>query len=538
MLLALFCFLLWESDAPGVVWIRNGDSVARYIQVWVYDADAGCTNTAGKYSFNGWTLAAGASNSISRATATKIAWKNNISQWSPCIDIGGNTCFTAFYPTMSITAGCGGMAYWACWNIVGNYALGEDVSIIVFPTGTVSYMYDRQILAKGAMWSGCITNDAPFQIAINRGPVGGSSGSYTNSLVDAEQRDASGGLGTNSVVNPSPWDTNYTNQANSDPAGTNVSLGDKTIIEALKQLNETAAKEGTLQGLTNLIGAIGGVGGGTTVVTNNLSVGITNVVSVTNDFGPLSNQLATVSQAYTNDQAWGNTMRDIGKQANITTGMMQGTNAESATAAAQGVLSEGGTETGLQGIANAVGTAPSGESGGDGSVFEIPFPSASGFINVDPAVVMPGVPEAVRLVTTWLAILAVLLFMGEQYWKALHLYAASEGGGVPNLESDIPFIGNAAGFLLALVVPAAYLLIWISFWSFVLGAGWVEWLTSVHVNPVSHIATASPGAAYLINQFVNVELLLQLAWARLSWYYVGGKAAHLAISGSRFLFTK
>lgn len=254
------------------------------------------------------------------------------------------------------------------------------------------------------------------------------------------------------------------------------------------------------------------------------------------ELGAITNELGLIQRTLTNaPPGWG----DRGTLLEAINAAGMPTNKDAAIALARGVLGDVATES--DSVATAAGAgAPSGVGSGDASPLTFAFCGTT--ICLDPAEILPGIPALIKSVFSWLALLTCVLWMGEQYVQQARASAQAETGGVPNLNIDVPILGNALGVGVAIIVPVVYTLGWAAIFHFLFKLSGVDVessLTSLHaLNPFTAIGSVSGTALYLINEFFDVDLMLSLVWVRLSWYWVGGQLVFIFGMAARWLWGK
>jgi len=418
--------------------------------------------------------------------------------------------------------GCGAAPSTNCWHIrlinntFNRQTYGVTSNGIVVPAFTASIdptnAYEVSI---------CDTNWASYQAVIFNSDGGVNAfinGTYaTNagppSVSDQSQHD----LGSGSI---------YAGGTNAIPG---ASIGDNAIYQALSQMDQDLLRQ--LRSMSNTFSVL--------VTNSNFNTNINNVTNSTNvtvtnstDVAGLSNLLAEIRRNQTNEGGIG-----WGGIHGITNGWY-GTNWAVAQARALDALGDGYTSA--DSMETAIRAGPPADPGG-GSDAALTMAFVGHTISFDPAVIFPGMPDVIKLVISWLMIVQMLLWMGDQYLGMIKELGKVELGGVPDVDIDVPLYGNAIGVGLALAVPAIFLAAWLSLWHFIFGADFNLFTLagSAHAtNPFGLIGGHSGAALYLLQEFFNLELVLSLLWARLTWYFAGGKIIMLMYGGFRFLFGK
>lgn len=197
----------------------------------------------------------------------------------------------------------------------------------------------------------------------------------------------------------------------------------------------------------------------------------------------------------------------------------------------------GDTKGRMEGIASAAGQGPpTAAGGGSGTIFTFEFMGKP--FNMDPNTIFPGLPAIFRSVVSWVATFLTVAWMAKEYAGHCWAFSRAQLGGVPNVDSAIPFLGNALGVTIAVLVPVLYLGFTMTIWAFICG-GDLDMVGKIgtvrSTNPFTVIGNHSPGALYLLQQFIDLYIILGLAWTRISFYFVGGKLVFVWAALSRFL---
>src|ERR1017187_5163136 len=108
------------------------------------------------------------------------------------------------------------------------------------------------------------------------------------------------------------------------------------------------------------------------------------------------------------------------------------------------------------------------ETMGSGSIFHFQFAGQS--VNVDPVENFPAAVSMCQLVIRFLVSMAYIWSVGQMYVSCVKIYAASQTGGVPNMDvfaggEALTFGafggGNFIGFLVACIIPSVFLAIFV-----------------------------------------------------------------------------
>lgn len=338
----------------------------------------------------------------------------------------------------------------------------------------------------------------------------------------------SSAINTNADLYPASI-TLYAGGTNSIPG---ASVGDNAIYNAVRDMDQHLQH----LGLSNSVSVVNSnynanYNTNFNFNTNLTSVTITNPINITqtNWLDPnLSNLLAQVRHNQTN-------MGGLMGQMNYITNIFSATNGTLATARAVDAL--GDALTSAESVASAVQGGPPVDAGG-GASDGLTFMFCGVSICLDPATIFPGLTDAFRLVFSWLMIVGMLMWMGKEYMAMAIAMGQTKMGGLPDADSDVPVLGNWAGVAVALFIPVVYLGLWLTLWHFIFGADFnlLSLIGQAKANnPFYHIGISSSTALYLINEFFDLQLCLALLWARLTWYYVGGKIVMVLMSASRML---
>jgi hypothetical protein len=186
----------------------------------------------------------------------------------------------------------------------------------------------------------------------------------------------------------------------------------------------------------------------------------------------------------------------------------------------------------LDSIVTGIGSAPDVSGGSAAMTIEL----AGYTLDLDPAVRFPGAQELCFNGMSLAAILAFGYFAGKLIRESVQTYAMAETGGVPDLEvTAIGTGGNVAGTIVALVVAAVFIGLWLAFFYFVFDAV----LSRVGaLNAMNPFSSLSGIGLYLLTSFFPVTLILTLAWTAIGLQVGAAKLMLVAASASRFLFGK
>ena len=235
-----------------------------------------------------------------------------------------------------------------------------------------------------------------------------------------------------------------------------------------------------------------------------------------------------------------------------------GTNATAAMAAANSGMAEpvAAMQANITDLQN-VTALP--ETMGSGSIFHFQFAGRS--VNVDPVENFPAAVSMCQLVIKFLVSMAYIWSVGQMYVSCVKIYAASQTGGVPNMEvfggaEALTFGafggGNFIGFLVACIIPSVFLAIFVigvtlvcavPLWSLVVGfAALGSALATVVGSGGGGGGGAGSGAGsagvYLLFSFFPVKLIVDLAISRGILQISMAKAMIICSSAARYLFGK
>ncbi|MEO5355199.1 MAG: hypothetical protein H7835_18580, partial [Magnetococcus sp. XQGC-1] len=287
-------------------------------------------------------------------------------------------------------------------------------------------------------------------------------------------------------------------------------------------------------------------GGGSTSVTVSNNVTVTNQVtlSVTNegpDLSGLTNLLGEIRHNQTNDHGLGSFLGLDNVVSAVSNAMNLGTNLGVATYKAEAALDDVlGSATDLSDVVE--GGPPESAGSGDGGMLTFDFCGHE--LCLDPLTNWPALCGAVYSVISWLILWITIIWCGQQYIELIRLHATTQLGGVPNLSSEIPVVGNLPGVIIALAVPTVFVVSCLAIWRYVFGGdfGLRDKILSVQsANPFAYIGAAGSAgsvALYLLNGLVPLQLLLSCLWIRLFWYFVAGKLIFVWVFVARYLWGK
>lgn len=307
-------------------------------------------------------------------------------------------------------------------------------------------------------------------------------------------------------------------------------------------------------GLGNGPGAPTGSGSGsnTNLTGDQYSKGIGGLITLNfQGFSQLHGDLEHIGQGITNAGA-GIGTNGLGWATN--TGQWasfgKGTNAS----LSDGAAALGSADTVAATVVAGVGgtNGPSFGTGSSISLMTIPF--VTGDLDLNPEDLFPGIPGIVKQLVGWSATLAFLFWCGKRYNELTGVFATAQTGGVPDLDVDVPLVGNVAGPITAAIVSLAFIALWVGIFTFLFGAvlnfmGNAYWTTNPFTAFTAHTASGgslslgsshSTGAAatYLLNEFMPVSYCLSLAFTQLTLLFSMPKLVAVSAASSRFLFGK
>jgi len=251
--------------------------------------------------------------------------------------------------------------------------------------------------------------------------------------------------------------------------------------------------------VVNVTNSSGGSG------TNEINLSDTNIVSAINSF----------HHSYTNG-----------------TGAEVDTNYSSAVAG--GTTSSAPITEGIDEALADLGSAPGILTGGSPDM-TINFMGQE--LNLDPNHFLPGAMPLIKSLITLIATIFFSIHCAKLLWEASKTYSTAQTGGVPNIEGTVFGIGgNVAGASLAIVIPAIFILVWVTaflwFFSTVLPN------LGAMTDAATGITLTNSTALYLLNSVFPISLLLTFAWTKVALYLGASKVIVLASSISRYLFGK
>lgn len=296
--------------------------------------------------------------------------------------------------------------------------------------------------------------------------------------------------------------------------------------------NADIATETTQSGMSNLLAGIrSNQTNGSFLSTNGF--GMTNYAKETT-LGGISNLLAS----------WGTN----GSTTNSYSVPGTATNVVAATAAATSIFLEplgvlADTITSLTTPPN-IGEDPS----GGGSVWHMNFCGRD--INLDPVAMFPSVVAFSIGIWKFLLVAAYLGRIGWLYMKVVQTYATAQTGGVPNMDVfggggaltiNAFFGGNFVGFMVAVLVPALFLGIWLVVVTImIVPLGEFVGIYNAIGSVFAAARTTGPGEVglHLLFALFPVALFVQLTSAWILMQLTLAQATLIASSASRFLFGK
>jgi len=422
-----------------------------------------------------------------------------------------------------------------CWHASMYNGTGEDKSYVVmanyhtnggyFQTeASQSHWVPRGTSTSWTIcWVGTAGQQPPEYRVLVEDPITGEVSSTYDGQWSTNGGSYSSAISTNMDLYPSPISL-YDGGTNHIPG---ASLGDNAIYSAIRDMDNHLQH----MALSNSVSVVNS-NYNANFNTNLTSVSITNPISITTtnnvDLNSLSNLLQQVRQNQTNDGG-------ISGGLHYMTNIWAGTNAAIATA--RGVEALGDVITSAESVSSAVQAGPP-ISAGSGTGDGLTFAFCGTTICLDPATIFPGIPDCFRLVFSWLMIVGLLMWMGKEYLNMAVEMGRTKMGSIPDADVDVPIIGNWMGVAIALAIPVIYLGLWLTLWHFIFGTDFnlLSLVGQAHSsNPFYHIGLSSSTALYLINEFIDLNLALALFWARLTWYYVGGKIIMVLMAASRVL---
>jgi hypothetical protein len=280
-----------------------------------------------------------------------------------------------------------------------------------------------------------------------------------------------------------------------------------------------------------------------TTGTNSLTFSLTNYAQQTT-LTNIDGNLAKIANSLTNANTNSLTAREARMMAAIPS---TATNAVDATAAATSIFS---TAFGyLSTTISALTTAPDvGGDPGHSSVWEMNFCGQT--VDLDPVNRFPIVFTFSYGLWSFVIAALYLAFVGRLYIKTVQIIATAETGGVPNMDvfGGLEILtfggfagGNFIGVLVAVIIPAVFLALWVIVVTAVI-APLSEFIGIYHAisgvfSTVASTPAGSAGLHVLFSAF-PVGNAVRFLTAALVLQFTMAQAMLIASAASRFLFGK
>jgi len=275
------------------------------------------------------------------------------------------------------------------------------------------------------------------------------------------------------------------------------------------------ATEGTLRGLTNLIGNLNGNSTNTIQGTNSLS--LSNVATETTLQG-ISNLLSSLTNS-------------TGTNYSLPSSATNSDSAQTAAESAQG-------DYGINAVISSINPSEAPDS--------ISEPSMSVTIHgnqfdLNPIHRFPSAANA--SIIGWKIVLtfAFLFTLSKLFWKVLEIRASTQTGGVPDLEVGASFLGiggsaNILGVATAIAVPVVFITLFSVCLAFLMS--FIGDKIGVAMNQSLFSSSLGSIGYYLLSSLFPVNYAFSLLTTRLTLEFTLGKLIAIATAASRFLFGK
>jgi len=269
------------------------------------------------------------------------------------------------------------------------------------------------------------------------------------------------------------------------------------------------ATEGTLRGLTNLIGNLNG--NSTNVIQGTNSQSLSNIATETTLNG-ISNLLSSFSTNSLTNGAWASSM----------------TNSDAATAAATEALGD----YGIQSVIDAVGSPSIPEESHSAPDMTV---SIHGVVfNLDPLATHPQWGELSVCIWEIILISGFVFFFINRFWDILKMRSGQALGSVPNLYTSAFGWGTN---LLALAVKAAVTLAFIAIWALSMSFLWSYMAPYVaELSQYDHVVGCFGSIGYyLLCGFFPIHLCFVLLTTKIFLDLMLAKIVAIASTASRYL---
>lgn len=321
-----------------------------------------------------------------------------------------------------------------------------------------------------------------------------------------------------------------------------ITLGNKSDAIKTEIANGTSSTGGKLDAIKSAIEGLSFTNSGPSSISNYVAVTLTNTGAFgTNGSGYETGIVAAVSGFHTDNTNWlGSIHGKLGWLTNLS--FLGGTNSypsDGTFTNAASAMAQGSSESAeaVEGIDNAIaelGSAPTPISGGGAPSMVIPFMNTS--IDISPDAIAPGVTSWIYGMLSFVTLVMFGKSASRLLFQTSQTYATAQTGGVPNMGSDVPVVGNSIGLATAFLIPIALIAIWM-----VVFAAIIPLVTSFLTQLATSSGALTPSNALalsLLSSVFPLNLIINCAWTLIVLHLMATKVIIVSASASRFLFGK